>query len=136
MLMASLRGMLGKVGCAMLDAVLENPLVVTVALAVWMAVWIAGRAQLLNIRKRTVCLVMSVAREYAGEQRKIRLPEFYAVVYERWASSLKNWAWFIPHRLDLWPVPPTPESVRQRLGFSPDSVARLLREHQIAVEDD
>ncbi|MBC7251147.1 MAG: hypothetical protein H5T62_12780 [Anaerolineae bacterium] len=136
MFRAFIRSMLGSLGRPVLDFMESNPAVVTGVLAVWLCVFVAGRLQLRRIKRKSVELVVEMGQELIAGKPHITARGLYKRIYPRWCAALQEWAWFVPHRLDLWPVPVKPETVQQKFPFSPEWIAEVLRRHGIRLEED
>jgi hypothetical protein len=135
MLLAFIRSMLGSLGGPVLDFMLDNPALVTGLLAVWLGVFVAGRLQLRRIERKSVELVMEIGQELIAARPHVTASELHRRIYPQWSQSLRKWGWFVPHRLDLWPVPVRPETIQQKLPFSPQWVAEVLRQQGIRLEE-
>ncbi len=135
MFLAFIKSMLGSLGRPALDFILNNPSFVTVILAVWLGVFAAGRLQLRRIEHKSVELVLEMGQELIAKKPHITARGLYKRIYPRWCEAMRGWAWFVPHRLDLWPVPVRPETVQQKLPFSPQWIAEVLRQHDIRLEE-
>ncbi len=130
-----IKSMLGSLGRPVLDFMLDNPSFVTGILAVWLGVFVAGRLQLRHIERKSVELVVEMGRELIAKKPHITARGLYKRVYPRWCEAIRGWAWFVPHRLDLWLVPVKPETVQQKFPFSPQWIADMLRKHDIQLEE-
>ena len=108
MFMAYLRCMLGSFGRSALDFMLANPLFTSGILTVWLGVFVAGRLQLRHIERNSGELVVEMGRELIAKKPNITAAGLYRRIYPRWSEAVREWAWFVPHRLDLWPVPARP----------------------------
>jgi hypothetical protein len=135
MFLAFIKSMLGSLGRPVLDFILDNPSFVTVILAVWLGLFVAGRLQLRHIERKSVQLVVVMGRELIAKKPHITARGLYKRIYPHWCEAVRGWAWFVPHRLDLWPVPVRPEAVQQKLPFSPQWIAEVLRQHDIRLEE-
>ncbi|MBE7556006.1 MAG: hypothetical protein HS126_33545 [Anaerolineales bacterium] len=129
-----LKSLLGGWGSAILDFMLDQPSVVAGLLLVWFAIFVAGRLQLRRIEQKSAELVVTMARELLVTQPDLTPEGLYEQVYEPWRARVSQWALFIPHRLDLWPVPVTAKTVQQKLAFSPDWLVEVLRRHGLLLE--
>lgn len=132
---ALLRMMLGSWGSRALDFIVGHPTLVTSVFAVWLGLFAAGRYQLWRIERKTTELVVEMSRDLIAQKPHITARGLYKRIYPRWTESLRRWAWFIPHRLDLWPVPVRPETVEQKFPFSAQWIAETLRQHGIRLEE-
>jgi len=130
-----IKSMLGSLGRPVLDFMLDNPSFVTGILVVWLGVFIAGRLQLRHIERKSVELVLEMGQELIARKPHITARGLYKRIYPRWCEAVHEWAWFVPHRLDLWPVPVKPETVQQKLPFSPLWIAEVLRQHGARLEE-
>jgi len=135
MFLAFIKSMLGSLGRPVLDFMLNNPSFVTAILAVWLGVFVAGRLQLQHVEQKSVELVVEMGRELIAKKPHITARGLYKRIYPHWCKAVRGWAWFVPHRLDLWPVPVRPETVQQKLPFSPQWIAEVLRRHGILLEE-
>jgi len=130
-----IKSMLGSLGRPVLDFMLDNPSFVTGVLVVWLGVFVAGRLQLRHIEQKSVELVVEMGQELITKKPHITARGLYKRIYPRWCEAVRGWGWFVPHRLDLWPVPVRPETVQQKLFFSPQWIAEVLRQHGIQLEE-
>jgi hypothetical protein len=130
-----LKSLLGGWGSAVLDFMLNQPSVVAALLLVWFGIFVAGRLQLRRIEQKSAQLVVTTARELLAAQPQLTLQGLYEQIYEPWRAMVSTWALFIPHRLDLWPVPVTAETVQQKRVFSPQWLAEVLHRHGLILEE-
>jgi len=135
MFVDSIRSMLGSLGRPVLDFVINNPSLVTGILAVWLGLFVAGRLQLRRIEQKSAELVVEMGKELIASKPHITARGLYKRIYPRWCEAVRGWAWFVPHRLDLWPMPVRPETVQQKFPFSPQWIAEVLRQHGIHLEE-
>lgn len=129
-----IRGMLGSWGSQLLDIILDHSVIVTGLLSIWLAVYIAGRVQLARIEQRTIAMVTSLSRQMIAQKPHITARGLYRRIYPRWKESVRQWGWFIPHRLDLWPVPVRAETVEKKIPFSAQWIAEVLAQHGVELE--
>jgi len=128
--------MLGNLGRPVLDFMIHHSSSVTAILALWLGVFAAGRLQLRHIERKSVELVVEMGQEWIARRPHITARGLYKRIYPRWCEAVRGWAWFVPHRLDLWPVPVSSETVQQKLPFSPEWIAEVLHQHGIRLEKD
>lgn len=119
-----------------LDFLLQNPVFTTALLLVWLMIYMAGRVQLRQIEQKTQELVLQLSREYLAQQPHLSATDLYQQIYPHWSQAVPGWGRFVPHRLDLWPVPATPENVAQKIAFSPRWIAELLKAQNIKLTPD
>lgn len=120
-----------------LDFILNNPILTSGIFAVWLGIFIAGKLQLQNIKRKTVEMVLEMSPGFISAKPHITSRGIYKRIYPRWEADLRRWGWsipFIPHRMDLWPVSITPENVRRKFPFSPEWIAKLLTQNDIQLE--
>lgn len=132
---ALLRMILGEWVSRLLDFLKAHPDLVTAIFALWLGLFAAGRYQLRRIEQKTTELVLEMARDLMAQKPNITAQGLYKRIYPRWAESLRHWAWFVPHRLELWPVPVCPDTVRQKIPFSPQWIAETLQRYGISVSE-
>jgi hypothetical protein len=135
MILQFVRGMLGSLGRPVLDFLLDNPPIVTGFLGVWLASFAAGRIQLERIKRKTADLVAREAAGHVSRKPHITSRGLYNRIYPQWAEVVSRWAWFVPHRLDIWPVRATPEAVQEKFDFSPEWIFDVLRRHDIRLDE-
>jgi hypothetical protein len=135
MLLQFIRSMLGPVFGPVLDFILENPAPVASFLAVWLIIYAAGRLQLRHIERQTERLVTEAAQEIVVDKPHITSRGLYKRIYVDWSQQVRQWGWFVPHRLDLWPVPARSETVQHKFGFSPEWIAAVLDKHGIRLDE-
>jgi hypothetical protein len=126
-----LEWMLGTAGIAIVNWLLDNVAIVSVVLAGYLSVYFAGRLQMRHIVKRTETLVLEAAMEMTRKGKRINRSGLYKRLYPEWTESLRSWAWFIPHRLELLIVPVSVEAVLVKLPFSPEWIDKVLEKNQL-----
>ena len=136
MFVAFIRSMLGSLGRPVLDFMIHHSSSVTAILALWLGVFAAGRLQLRHIERKSMELVVEMGQELIARKPHITARGLYKRIYPRWCEAVRGWAWFVPHRLDLWPVPVRPETVQQKFPFSPQWITEVLRQHGIRLDED
>ncbi len=135
MILEFTKGVLGPFAYV-LDFLLENPVITTTLLLVWLTIYLAGRVQLRQIEQKSRALVLQLSREYLAQQPHLSATGLYQHIYPHWSKAVPGWGRFVPHRLDLWPVPATPENVAQKIAFSPRWIAELLDAQNINLPPD
>ena len=134
MIQSFIRGLLGPSLAPLLDFINSNPIIIGVILFIFVAFYAAGRIQLHNIFLKTQTFVLERSKKELQLKPNISADNLYKIIYPDWALKINQWALFIPHRLDLWPVRVNPENVKVKLAFSPAWIAALLKAHQIELE--
>ena len=129
------KGMLGPLA-PVLDFILDNPALTSIVFLLWFVIYVAGRMQLGKIEAKTRDLVLQISQAELAQNPQITAQLLYKIIYPRWSEALPQWGRFIPHRLDLWPVPVTAKNVTQKIPFSPEWIAGVLREQNISPLDD
>ncbi len=133
MMLQMVRAMLGPF-VFIADWATANPLAWGAILFVWTGVWALGKVQQQRIANETTGLVLDMSHKLLAEKPTASAQDLYKAIYPVWAASLPRWAKFVPHRLEMWPVPARPEAVQQQLQFSPEWISRTLAEHEIQVQ--
>ncbi len=135
MIDAIIRSLLGGLE-PIYDYILSHPSLVTIVFTVLVAVYLAGLFQLKSVEKKTREFVLDLAPELIKSKPHITSSGIYKHVLPRWEKELKNWhPLFIPHRLDIWPVPATAKNVITKMGFSPDWIKELLAENNVLLDE-
>lgn len=130
-----LRGMLGSSLSPLLDWVLENQFIVAIILGVVLAFYIAGRVQLSTIRKKTEEMVLEFSAGHIKSKPHITSSGLFKKIYPVWAKQVGDWAKFIPHKHDLWPVPIKPETVAAKMGFDAKWIADALKANHVELDE-
>jgi hypothetical protein len=131
MIQSLVKGLLGPSLAPLYDYVTTHPGVIGIALFIFVAIYVAGRFQLHNISVQTQNFVIERYKEEIQRRPNITPTGFYTLIYPEWATSLRKWGWFIPHRLDLWPILVTPDNVKDRIAFSSKWVAEILEKNEL-----
>jgi len=134
MIQAFIRGLLGPSLAPLVDFINNNPYIIGLILFVFVALYAAGRIQLHNISVKTQTLVLERSKKEIQQKPNISADSLYKLIYPDWAAQINQWALFIPHRLDLWPVRVTPENAKVKLAFSPEWIVAVLKAHHIELE--
>lgn len=132
MFLGLLRTLLGPFA-VILDWAEANPGLTGLVIFVWTAVWMSGRVQLARIERKTKELIASEADRLRELSPQLDAEELLSRVYPIWCTQLPTWALFIPHRLELWPVPVSIERVKDRIGFSLQLVRDVLEEVSVVA---
>jgi len=127
MLLGLVRAMLGPLA-PILDWAEAHPNAVALCFAIWGAIWGVGKIQLNRTEKETRALVLELGRNLLAKKPGMSARALYEAVYPDWARSVRKWALFIPHRLELWPVLANPENLKERIGFTPEWVKGVLED--------
>lgn len=131
MIDAIIRGLLGRLE-PIYDYVLSHPALVTVVFAIFVGIYLTGLFQLKYVEKKTREMVIALALELLKAKPNITASGIYKHVLPRWETKLKKWhILFIPHRLDIWPVPASPANIISKMKFSAEWVGDLLEEEKI-----
>ncbi|MGD0707016.1 MAG: hypothetical protein ABSA51_01035 [Anaerolineaceae bacterium] len=101
--------------------------------AIWLIVLAAGRYQLKKVKERTVELVLSEAKVELKKDPSLTIEGFYKFIYPKWCQMLKSTALFIPHKTELWPMPASPNYVKNRIRFLPEVVGLFLANNKIVL---
>lgn len=127
MFLGLLRTVLGPFA-VILDWAEANPVPTGLMMFAWTAVWMSGRVQLARIERKTRELIASEAHRLREASPELDAEELLSRIYPLWCTQLPTWALFIPHRLELWPVPVSIERVKDRIGLSAQLVRDVLED--------
>jgi hypothetical protein len=134
MIIAIARSMLGPLAI-ILDYILENPVIASIILSIYLGIYIAGIYQLRNIINKTTQMVVELSQEELKKKPNISSGGLYKRIYPVWEKEVINWAWFVPHRLELWPIPVTPDALKQKISFTPQWIADILKQNNIVLAE-
>jgi hypothetical protein len=101
--------------------------------AIWLLILATGRYQLKKVKENTVELILTEAKRQIKGNKSISMQTFYKKIYPSWCQMLKSTAWFIPHKTELWPMPASPDYVKDRIKFLPDVVGQFLSDNGYKV---
>ena len=131
MIESIIRGLLGPSLSPIVDFIKNNPSILAIILFIFIALYVAGRFQLHAINGKTRDFVMEHCQKEMELKPNISAEALFEAIYPEWAAEVSKWAWFIPHRLDFWPVRVTPDRAKEKLAFSPDWIADLFKANHI-----
>jgi hypothetical protein len=135
MIEAFIRTMLGPLAF-ILDWVKANPGYFALIIFAIIALYVAGRIQLHNIKIKTERLIVSLGEQEIKSRPNITINTLYKHIYPSWAQEVRKWGFFIPHRWDFFPILVTPENVKDRLPFNPEWVSIVLNANDIHLAND
>lgn len=130
-----LKWLLGSPGRSIVTYLETHPLLWTSVLGVWFLFYLIGRLQLYQIRKRTDLMVVEEARQLLIIKPYITSSGIYRRVFPKWKLAVKNWAWFVPNRLEIFPVSSSPDNVLLKFSFTPDWVKSCLEKNGIHLQE-
>jgi hypothetical protein len=134
MIIALARTLLGPFAI-ILDYITGNPVIFSIILSIYLGIYIAGVIQLRNIKEKTTLLVIEISQQELRKKPNITSGGLYKRIYPLWEKEVKNWGWFVPHRLELWPVPVSPDVVKQKMAFTPQWIADTLKKNNINLNE-
>lgn len=114
-----LYAILGPWGRAVIEWLLDHPAVLGSILSVWLLLMLWSERSLRKVQSRTSALVLDGAREALVKDPDLSAGRIYDQLYPQWCDMVRKTATIIPHRWELWPLPATPSTVRDRIGFTP-----------------
>ncbi len=130
-----IRGLLGGL-VPVYDYIMTHPVLVTLIFAVLVGLYLAGLFQLKHIEKMTRELVIALSPDLIKAKPHITSSGIYKHILPRWESELKKWhVYFIPHRLDIWPVPATAKNIISKMDFTPDWIKNVLQEENFLLDE-
>ncbi len=131
MIRAMLHGMLGDYGDAIVNFMVEHPVAIAVFLGLWMGLILAAKLQLRRIKRETVRFVVREGTLALARNPNLTAAQLFDLLFPRWSVEVSRWAWFIPHRWELWPVPARLAAIEQKFQFSPAWLEQLLQQQGI-----
>jgi hypothetical protein len=135
MIDAIIRGLLGSLE-PIYDYILSHPTLVTIVLAILVSIYLAGLFQLKSVEKKTREFVLDLVPDLVKSKPHITTSGIYKHVLPRWQKELKSWKiLFIPHRLDIWPIPATASNIITKMKFSPEWIKELLKENNVLLDE-
>ncbi len=128
-----LRVMLGILS-PVLDWLIAHQTFVTVLFALILLVYALGRYQLGVAFHKTEEFVLKRFPELKAQNPNTTPESFFRETYPEWEALIKTCGWFVPHKFDLWPVPMSGKSVKDKIGYSPEWIAALLSRGGMEVD--
>ena len=101
--------------------------------AIWLLLYLLGRWQFSRVTKGTAALVLEQGRLAQRSPHHPTVEDVYAKVQPAWEVMVKQKAWFVPHKSELFPLPATLDIVRKRLNFTPVWVGAYLQVNGIEL---
>jgi hypothetical protein len=86
----------------------------------------AGKLQVRRIQDRTQSMVLDAANQRRGEGKGVGAKQLHRRLYPEWCEMVRHSAFFVPHRLEMWPVPATPDNAQHHVNFSPAWIYEFL----------
>lgn len=120
--------MLGGYGNTLLIFVASNPALLALVLVAWFGVMFAGNLQLRRVERETVQFVVRESARLLAANPTISARQLREALYPIWVAELRRWAWYVPHRWELWPVVAKPETVQRHFEFTPKWLHQVLSE--------
>lgn len=105
------------------------PPILPIFLGVWLAFFLAARFQTNRIKKATTELVLSMIEPALEDHPHLTVEEYYNQILPVWNETVPGKALFMLHKLELWPIPATPQRVKKRINFTPAWVGAYLKIH-------
>jgi len=135
MIDAIIRATLGPSLTPIYDFMLSHMTEVSYVLLVVIALYFAGVLQVRSIEQKTRAMVLDASKKAITNKPHITSRGIYKQLFPQWEAQVKKWAWFVPHRLDLWPVPVNAANVQKRFNFSPEWISELLKQNDIHLDE-
>jgi hypothetical protein len=132
---AFIRASLGPSLTPLYDFMLSHMGLVSLVLFFVLAIYFAGVLQERSIKSKTTAMVLEASKTAVINKPHITSRGIYKQLFPLWEVQIKKWAWFVPHRLDLWPVPVNATTVQKRFDFSPEWISELLKENSIHLDE-
>jgi hypothetical protein len=126
MLLEIFYSMIGNWARAVIEWFQTHPTITLTVFVIWTAVFFSGKYQLRRIESRTHDLVLEGARKALENNPQLSSKQMYELLYPQWTEMLGKTAWFVPHRLELWPIRATPDRVSERIDFTQEWLASHL----------
>lgn len=126
MVLQIIEWMLGTTGRALLDLIKSNMLVFNIFVFFYLVVLGLGKLQLKKIKRETEALALEIAAPLIEGDPTISIIELFDRINPIWLSKVDTWAYFIPHKLEIFVVKATHANVLKIFEFSPDWIEELL----------
>jgi hypothetical protein len=118
---------LGEYGAAVTQWMLAHQTLLALGLALWFGLIAFAKFQLRQIETRTRQFVVSESRRALVQNPELTAAQLFALLYPRWSDQVTGWAWCVPHRWDLFPVPARLAAIQAKFQFTPELVQTCLR---------
>ncbi len=103
-----------------------RPVLLAAIFVGWCILFWASKLQLKRSESYLQKATLDLARDWQRQGREIDPARLFEQVLREWNPQLHKLAWFIPNRLEIWPIPATMDNVKSRIGFSPEWVQNIL----------
>ncbi len=96
-------------------------------LFIWFAIFVAGKWQQSRIKRKLLKRMMEGVRSKLEENPDLTLDAFDEWVFANWDSLVRENAWFILNKNELWPVPADPQRVKSQMNLTPEWLGAYLK---------
>lgn len=112
---------------------ITNPVPIGTFFTAMLAFFATGKWQLKRIEDRTKSMAIEAGREALEENPQITAKKLFEKLRPEWEKMLRETAWFIPHRFEIWPIPAAPQAVSERINFNAEWLGQHLWENGIKI---
>jgi hypothetical protein len=96
-------------------------------LAVWVGIYLIARYQVKLIKQKTAALCIEETKKILKKRPNLTSKGLYKEIYPIWEEKVSKFAYFIPHRLDFYPVRVNAKNVLEKFEFNPEWLAEVLK---------
>jgi hypothetical protein len=96
-------------------------------MGVWLLFFLLGKRQFDQARQLTLDLALSKVKAARKSNPEMTVDQYYGALLPEWETRIKEKIKFIPHKLEIWPMPAKPDYVRSRLNFTPEWLGAYLK---------
>ena len=122
-----MRSMMGAWFTPIWDYVMLHSREAFAILSIWVSIYLIGRYQVKKIKQQTVRFSIEQTKDILKKRPKITSKGLYKEIFPKWEQEVSNWAKFVPHRLDFFPVRVTPDNVLEKFDFDAEWLAEALK---------
>lgn len=96
-------------------------------LAVWVGIYLIARYQIKLIKQKTAALCIEETKRILKKRPNLTSKGLYKEIYPIWEEKVSKFAYFIPHRLDFYPVRVNAKNVLEKFEFNSEWLAEVLK---------
>ncbi len=104
-------------------------------LGVWFGIYLIARYQVKLIKQKTAALCVEETKKILKKRPNLTSKGLYKEIYPVWEEKVSKFAYFIPHRLDFFPVLVTPANVLQKFEFNSEWLAEVLKLNGVKLSE-
>jgi hypothetical protein len=113
---------------------LEIQQITVILLVIWFVVFVAGRFQQNQIRKKLFHRIESGLENALKENPELTLNSYYSWVFVEWESLVKQNARFVLSKNEIYPVAANPDRLKERWNLTPIWLGAYMKKNDLPIK--